>query len=108
MPARVKGKNKQINTSQKQTNELLFIYLLIYLCLFIYLFLRFLLLSSFLRFKIELISLIFDKNMMTKALETLKIDVKKMPLGKIKKSQIRGKKKQKKNHIHKHTPQTHT
>jgi poly [ADP-ribose] polymerase len=39
---------------------------------------------------VELISTIFDKDMMKRALETMKIDVKKMPLGKIKQSQIRG------------------
>lgn len=36
----------------------------------------------------DLVSLIFDKGMMVKALQVMKVDVKKMPLGKISKRQI--------------------
>lgn len=37
----------------------------------------------------EFVSTIFDLNMMTKQLESLDFDVKKMPLGKIKKKQLK-------------------
>ena len=37
----------------------------------------------------DFVRLIFDQNMMKKTLESMNVDVTKMPLGKIKKSQIK-------------------